>query len=115
MTAMISFCGLCCDECPAFIATKTNDDNKRKETAQIWSKQFNADIKPESVNCEGCLADTGVLFHHCKVCQIRKCGKEKGVVNCGYCKDYPCDKLTEIFRMAPEAKKRLDEGRRRRD
>lgn len=76
---MIAFCGLNCHECGAFLATKENDDKKRAKVAQEWSKLFKIEIKPEDINCDGCLSDGGRLFNYCKVCEIRKCGKEKGV------------------------------------
>lgn len=56
MHEMIAFCGLLCNECGAFIATRDDDDEKRAEVAETWSKQFNADIKPQDVNCDGCLS-----------------------------------------------------------
>ena len=108
MEKMIAFCGLTCTECPAFIATQKNDDKERKRVAEMWSKEFKVDMKPEDINCEGCLVDSENLFGHCKICEIRKCGKEKKVKNCAYCDDYACDKLTEIFKAAPEAKATLD-------
>ena len=52
----ISFCGMACNECPAFSATQKNDDDERKKVAEIWSKKYNADIKAEDVNCDGCLS-----------------------------------------------------------
>jgi hypothetical protein len=105
---MIAFCGLDCHECGAFLATKENDDQKRATVAQEWSKLFKVDIKPEDINCEGCQSDGGRVFNYCKVCEIRKCGKEKDLKNCGYCGEYPCHKLDFIFNNAPDAKKRLD-------
>ena len=109
MKEMIAFCGLNCFECGAFLATKENDDQKRAEVAQEWSKLFKVEIKPEDINCEGCLSDGGRVFNYCKVCKIRKCGKGKGLENCGYCDDYPCRKLDFILSNASDAKKRLDE------
>ena len=109
MNTMISFCGLSCDTCPAFIATLTNDDNKRAEIAEQWSKEYNTEIKPEDINCDGCTCISGRHINHCNVCEIRKCALEKKVTNCGYCADYACDKLDFIFNAAPDAKKRLDE------
>lgn len=109
MDGMISFCGLLCNECGAFIATKNDDDEKRAEVAQLWSKQFNVDIKPEDINCSGCLSDTEPLFGHCRVCEVRKCGMEKDIENCAYCDEYACERLEKIFQMASETKKRLDQ------
>ncbi len=106
---MIAFCGLDCHECGAFFATKNNDDEKRAEVAKIWSKQYNAEIVPADINCDGCHSDGGYLFNHCHVCEIRKCGKEKKVDNCAHCSEYSCEKLGMIFKMMPDTKKRLDE------
>jgi hypothetical protein len=108
MNEMIAICGINCHECGAFLATKDNDDKKRAEVAQLWSKEYKTDIKPEDINCEGCLSDSGNLFSHPKTCEIRKCGKEKAVVNCAYCSDYACEKLEKFFEMVPDAKTRLD-------
>jgi hypothetical protein len=108
MNKLISYCGIVCTECPAYIATKNNDDAKRKETAREWSKQFGHEMKPEDINCEGCTPDTGKKIGYSHVCEIRNCGREKKVVNCAYCTDYICDKLDKFFQMAPMAKGNLD-------
>jgi hypothetical protein len=104
---MIAFCGLDCYVCRAFLATKENNNQKRAEVAQEWSKLFKVEIKPEDINCEGCRSE-GRLVNYCKVCEIRKCGKEKNLKNCGYCDKYPCPKLGFIFGNTPDAKNRLD-------
>ena len=109
MNETISFCGLLCNECGAFIATKNDDDTKRAEVAETWSKQYDVPIKPEDINCLGCLSESEPLFSHCRVCEIRKCGKAKAIQNCAHCDDYACEKLERIFQMAPDAKKRLDQ------
>jgi hypothetical protein len=111
MSEMISVCGLLCNECGAFIATAKDSDEKRAEVAELWSQQYNQNIKPEDINCDGCTTDSDRLFGHCKVCEIRKCGKEKAVVNCAYCDEYACEKLEGFFKMAPEAGRRLNEIR----
>ena len=108
MNEMISNCGILCHECGAYIATKADDDAKRKEVAELWSTEYGADVKPEDINCDGCLSDGERLFSHCTVCDIRKCCRERALVNCAYCDEYACDKLENIFRMVPDAKERLD-------
>jgi hypothetical protein len=112
MEKMIAFCGLGCSGCPAYIATQKDDDEERKRVAEMWSKEFKAQLKPEDINCDGCIADSDRLFSHVKVCEIRKCGLDKKVTNCAYCDEYACEKLTEFFKMAPEAKTTLDEIRK---
>ena len=108
MSEMIAFCGINCGECPAFLATQKDDDAKRKETAEAWSKQFNATIKPEDINCDGCIPENKRIFSYCNICEIRKCGREKHVENCAHCSEYICQKLAEFFNMAPEARSTLE-------
>ena len=111
MNALIGVCGSLCNECDAFVATRNVDDEKRAEVAKLWSEKYHADIKPEDINCTGCLSEGGCHFNYCNVCEIRKCGMNKGVVSCAYCDDYVCDKLQEFFRTVPDARKRLDNMR----
>jgi len=114
MDEIMAYCGLACQECGAFLATMENDDQKRVLVAGQWSKLFKADIKPKDINCKGCLSEGEPLFSHCRVCEIRTCGREKGIPNCGYCADYPCRKLEFIFKNAPGTKERLDEIKKKR-
>ena len=108
MTKMIAYCGLDCAGCPAYLATQADDDNKRAEVAKEWSASYNADIKPEQINCNGCRSDEQKFFYCSDMCEIRKCGIEKGVENCAGCDEYPCEKLEAFFRMAPDARTTLD-------
>jgi hypothetical protein len=112
MDKMIAFCGITCTACPAFLATQKDDDSERKKVADLWSKQFNAEIKPEDINCDGCLSESGQLFGHCEVCEIRKCGQEKRVTNCAHCADYACEKLNNFIDQVPDAKTTLEEIRK---
>jgi hypothetical protein len=112
MKKIISYCGIVCSECAAYIATKNNDDNKKQEIAVQWSKQFGHDMKPEDVNCTGCTPSRGKKLNYCAVCEIRKCGREKKAVNCAYCGEYICDKLDKFFQMAPAMKANLEEIRK---
>ncbi len=105
---MIAFCGLSCTACPAFLATQNDDDTARKSTAEQWSKQYNVEIKPEEINCEGCRSEGGVNFSYCHVCEIRKCGQGRNLENCAHCDNYICDKLEKFFQLVPDAKTSLD-------
>jgi len=108
MAKILAYCGLSCDECGAYIATVNDDDAKRAEMAETWSKEFNGNLKPSDINCVGCLSTEEPLFMHCKVCEIRKCGIERGVENCAHCDDYACDQLVKFFEMAPPCREALE-------
>lgn len=112
MAKMISMCGLDCASCPAFLARKTNDQALRVKTAAEWSVQYHSDIKPDDINCVGCLVREGVHVGHCGECELRACGFAKGVKTCAHCPDYPCAMLEKFLEMVPPARANLEEVRR---
>jgi hypothetical protein len=104
----IAFCGLDCTRCGAYIATKENNDVRRREVANQWnkaewSKKYARKFEPADINCDGCLSDRAN-----DGCVIRKCGSGKGLLNCACCTNYICGKLEEYFRNAPHCKETLD-------
>jgi len=111
MEKIIAFCGIVCSECPGFIATQKDSDEERKKVAEMWSKMFDTIIKPEEVNCDGCTVGKR-LINYCRTCEIRNCAIEKGVVNCAYCDEYICEKLSRWFKIAPNAKLTLEKIRK---
>jgi len=110
MEKMIAFCGLNCTACPALIATQEDDDEKRKKAAAMFSSA-DMPLNAEDINCDGCLSRGPRLMKFCEVCEVRRCGLEKNVKNCGYCEDYACEKIDRVFKLiqSPEAKATLDE------
>lgn len=101
MPKNIAFCGLDCGACPAFIATKNNNDELRQKTAAEWTARHQAKgsqeppIQPREINCRGCLSK-GPLYAHCRECAVRICGLGRGFKNCEDCPEYRCAKLTEL-------------------
>jgi len=112
MNRMVAYCGIVCSECPALLATQEDDDAKRKKVAEAWSKQFNMPVKPEDVNCDGCMSDSERIVAYANICGIRKCAREKELENCAYCDEYPCEKLTKWFSTVPQARTALEEIRK---
>jgi hypothetical protein len=112
MTKMISFCGLDCFTCPAHVAHLTGDQALREKTAKEWSSAYQADFKPEMVDCVGCTTAAGPHIGHCSECAMRVCGKGKGVANCGLCPEFEaCAKIGDFLTKVPPAKANLDEIR----
>ena len=111
MVRMISYCGLICTECPAYLATVNDDDAERERVAEMWSKEFGGDFKVSDINCDGCLSRGTRVFSHCNECEIRKCGMERGVENCAHCGDYACEKLSGFLSNVPMAKETLEKER----
>jgi len=117
MTEMIAYCGLICQTCPIYLATR--EENKveqlrmRAEIARLCKEHYGIEYKPEDItDCDGCRTEGGRLFSACKNCLIRNCARQKRLENCAYCSEYPCDKLELSFAMEPSTRTRLDEIRR---
>jgi len=111
----ISLCGLDCASCAAFVARETDNDELRKQTAQDWTKKYRSTgrnrppVKPEDINCLGCLSLVEPLYIHCKECGVRNCGLKKGIKNCGKCDEYKsCDKIVNLHKLVFEGKKLCD-------
>ena len=101
---MIAFCGLNCEKCDAYIATKNDDQALRVKTAKLWSEMNNTNILPEQINCEGCRMN-GKKFVYCEsMCGIRKCAMSKGYETCGDCPEMgTCPTLGQVTKNCPEA------------
>ena len=108
MEEMIAYCGLECSKCPTFLATQNDDDAARAKTAAYYSEKFGFDLKPEDINCDGCLPDGGKLLAYCQTCKIRACCRDRGLENCAVCEDQPCDKLKELHTFSPDARNQFD-------
>ena len=112
MSKMTAYCGLICTDCPTFIATQKDDDTARAKTAVYYHKTYGFDLKPEDINCDGCLTADGKLIGYCQTCKIRKCCSDKGLANCAHCDEQPCEDLTEFYTFSPYAKARFEELRK---
>jgi len=108
MNKLIGYCGLDCEKCDTYIATKNNDDELRKKTAELWSKMNNTTITPEMINCEGCRT-SGIKCYFCDaMCEIKKCAVGKNFETCADCKDLDsCKTITFITAHRPDALENL--------
>jgi len=59
MSEMIACCGLVCTECPTFFPTQNDDDEATARTTAFDKKTYGFDLKPEEINCDGCLSTRG--------------------------------------------------------
>ena len=104
MPEMIAYCGLVCSNCPTYLATRANDNEARKRTAELYEKKFGFKLKPEDINCDGCLSVGGKLIGYCHSCEIRKCAINKDVAHCVDCDEQPCEKLKKFHEFSADAK-----------
>ena len=105
---LIGICGLDCEKCDAYIATKNNDQSLREKTAKIWSELNHTSILPEHINCEGCRMQGAKTLFCSSLCEIRKCANAKKMETCGSCPEKNrCPKVAAIWRNNPQAKENL--------
>jgi len=109
---MIAFCGIVCTDCPGYLATREDSDDKRRSVAELWSEQFRTAIRPEDVNCDGCLEHGGRLFRLSLGCKVRECGRARMLANCAHCGEYPCQRLGFVLDAVPAARDTLEKVRR---
>lgn len=114
MKETMAYCGLICDTCPIYLATRQDDPKKklemRAEIARQIEEIYGQKNSAEDIgDCDGCKAETGRLFS--TGCEIKQCAIGKQIENCAYCSEYACDKLEKLFISDGGARERLDEIR----
>ena len=109
MAGMIAYCGLNCTDCPGYIATQAEDWDALEKLTERARNEYNRPnaILAESM-CDGCTSASIRKCVYCAECVIRACAVEKGVVNCGACPDYGCEKISGFLNMVPAARATLD-------
>lgn len=108
MNKMIAYCGLDCERCDAFIATRDNNQALREKTAKYWSELNNVTILPEHINCEGCRTNGCKTFYCDSLCAIRQCAMKKGFETCGSCPEWEtCKTVSIVIGNNPDALKNL--------
>jgi hypothetical protein len=101
MEKMLSRCGYRCDLC----AARSDDPALRQKLVDGWREYLGHQMyTAENVRCDGCMSD-GRLAD--KACPVRPCAIEKGIENCAYCDEYPCDKLEGLICSREKFIKRL--------
>ena len=71
-----------------------NDVQKLKEAALMWKRVGWRDrvLGADEIRCGGCRT-----VNWCRYNGIRECAVDHDLDNCGECRQYPCDRLNEVF------------------
>jgi Protein of unknown function (DUF3795) len=93
MDPILTRCGYRCDLCLAYRPNVEKNPANQQKLSDGWFKYFGFRLPPESIICDGCLAENPKLID--KACPVRPCVIERGLENCAQCQDYVCDKLVE--------------------
>lgn len=110
MKEIISACGLDCHTCDCYEATHSGDLEKKKVVARNWSKQYEAALTTDDINCDGCMSE-GSHFSWCYKCPIRKCVIKKNYQSCAECPEFPCQTTEFLYQTVPEAQANIESMR----
>jgi hypothetical protein len=107
---MISFCGIVCSECPAFVLTQAGDMEGLGRLAERL-RAAGQERTAEDLLCDGCLVEGGRLVPFCRKCPARLCGLERGVPNCAHCDEFGCERIRKVWEIIvpQDARPRLEE------
>jgi hypothetical protein len=80
-------------------ATVSEDQEHLQAVLIQWRQEFNMpDITLDEVVCGGCRGDR--RMNQCsRFCRVRPCAVAKGIPNCAYCNDYPCEDLAHLLEI----------------
>jgi len=100
----LEYCGYSCPpDCPLYVATIENDDEKKKAAYELWNikERYGLEFDPEKVFCYRCKSPDkpeGVVAANCPV---RACVQEKGFDCCIECTELQaCEK--DLWTRFPE-------------
>jgi len=106
MNKVLAYCGLLCNQCDAYIATRNNDQALKEKIAKEWSTE-KYPLKVEDIYCDGCTAEDSKVLSFCRDCDMRACAREKVVEHCGKCDVFPCEMMEKQMERTPECRERL--------
>ncbi|MBW6516156.1 MAG: DUF3795 domain-containing protein [Candidatus Cloacimonetes bacterium] len=107
MKKFTSACGLDCHSCECYEATQSRDLEKKRIVARKWSKEYEAALTTDDINCGGCMSN-GSHFSWCNKCPIRNCVIKKKYQSCAECNDFPCQTTEFLYQAVPEAQKNIE-------
>ena len=117
MAGMIAYCGLACETCPTYLATRQEDDQERlqmrNDIVRLCREHYGIEYGlSEITDCDGCRSEGGRIFSASATCTIRVCARNRKIENCAWCAAYPCGPLEKFLTREPAARSRLEAMRR---
>jgi hypothetical protein len=83
---LLGVCGLYCGACYHYRASFYDSERLSEAAARRG-------CDPGGFTCQGCRSDMLYIHPGCARCKIRACADERGVVHCGLCTEFPCDRI----------------------
>jgi hypothetical protein len=86
---LLGACGLFCGACNHYRASLPGGEHLLEKAVQHGWKR-------EGYICKGCRSSILYIQSGCSQCEIRKCADMKGILHCGSCSDFPCDRIKKF-------------------
>jgi hypothetical protein len=83
---LLAACGLYCGACYHYRASFY-------ESGRLFEEAARRGRDPEGFTCRGCRSDTLYIHPGCAQCEIRACADGKGILHCGLCAEFPCERI----------------------
>ena len=102
MQSEITLCGDNCLECPRYNA---NSEEELKAVAELYYRVGWRDkvVSNEEIRCTGCSSHKQCTYH------LVQCVKEHSVEKCNRCKEFPCQKISDMLKRSAEYEKQCRE------
>lgn len=84
---LAAVCGLYCEACTLFIATK-------EDPARLKGLAARFQLSEEAIKCYGCRS--AKRGPYCETCKMFACGAEREIDFCIECAEYPCNELKQF-------------------
>lgn len=99
---LIGACGIFCADCGIYQSYTSHDRERQEKIAKdIFGED--AEVKPEQIACDGCRGAMDV--HWSGECKIMLCIREKELLACSECAEFPCETLEEFWAKGYESAK----------
>ena len=91
---MFGLCGDNCTCCPRYAATQKNTTDELEKVKELWVRLGlrSPDFPAEGLTCNGCMPQNNCAYQEYRACVITR-----KIKNCGFCDEYPCKLIKEVF------------------
>ncbi len=83
---LLAACGLYCGACYHYRASFYNADSLSKAATRRGRDAA-------GFTCQGCRSKQLYIHPGCAHCEIRSCADARGILHCGACAGFPCDRI----------------------
>jgi hypothetical protein len=98
MPEIIARCGFRCDLCLIYRDNLKKDPQNRPRFRDGLEKYYGDKLTLDECYCDGCMTDDGENpVRITKDCKVRPCVIARGIENCAYCDQYPCQDVAKKF------------------